>query len=268
MKYSVNQRTLFSALFGFALLSAVAWQVQPAEAQTAGTAPDQSSPDRSSQPSASPEKTLNPMVMKPAARKPAAPKLASASDASVDTVAVAPATATEGAKPKKQSVRRTGSAAIKGPYYVDFRSRTAASYGHAFVWFGKSTDKKVDVAGLHPAGDEVPFVLGHVVPVPAETGASYGDLDPEYLTASYRVYMSETDAKRVFAYIRKLQSTTKLWNEVTNNCTSFMGQIASFMGLKTPFYMMYPEDYVNKLREMNDDKQFITLPPQSAFAEQ
>lgn len=263
MKYCVNQRTLFCAFFGFALLSVGAWQVQPANAQTAGTAPDQSS-----QPSASPEKTLNPVVMKPAARKPAAPKLASASDASVETVAVAPAAATDGAKPKKLSVRRTASAAIKGPYYVDFRSRTAASYGHAFVWFGKSTDKKVDVAGLHPAGDEVPFVLGHVVPVPAETGASYGDLDPEYLTASYRVYMSEADAKRVFAYIRKLQSTTKLWNEMTNNCTSFMGQIAGFMGLKTPFYMMYPEDYVNKLREMNDDKQFITLPPQSAFAEQ
>ncbi len=110
-----------------------------------------------------------------------------------------------------------------------------------------------------PQGDEVPFVLGHLVPVPAETGASYGDLDPQYLTANYRVYMNEADGKRVFAYIRKLQSTHKLWNEMTSNCTTFMGEIATFMGLKTPFYLKVPEDYVNELRKMNDDKQFVQL---------
>jgi len=264
VKYCVNQRRLFTALFGFALLSSTAWQVQPAKAQTASAEQDQAA-----QAAPSPEKTLKPVVMKPATRKPVAPKLASVSTSSADVPAADSAAGGEGAKAQKRTTRRvSSSAAIKGPYYVDFRSRTAASYGHAFVWFGKSTDKKVDVAGLHPAGDEVPFILGHVVFVPAETGASYGDLDPEYLTASYRVYMSEADAKRVFAYIRKLQSTTKLWNEMSSNCTSFMGQIATFMGLKTPFFLMYPEEYVNKLKEMNDDKQFITLPPQSAFAEQ
>ena len=76
-------------------------------------------------------------------------------------------------------------------YYVDFRARTAASYGHAFVWYGRVGQKQIEVAGLHPAGDSVvPYILGHVVPVPAETGKSYGDLDEQYLTASYRVYMT------------------------------------------------------------------------------
>ena len=264
MNYCVNQRPLFTALLGFALLSSVVWQVQPVKAQTASAEQDQAA-----QAAPSSDKTLKPVIMKPAARKPAAPKLASVSTSSTEVPSVDSAAGGEGAKPQKRLSRRVSSPAVaQGPYYVDFRSRTAASYGHAFVWFGKSSEKKVDVAGLHPAGDEVPFILGHVVFVPAETGPSYGDLDPEYLTASYRVYMSEADAKRVFAYIRKLQSTTKLWNEMSSNCTSFMGQIAGFMGLKTPFFLMYPEDYVNKLKEMNDNKQFITLPPQSAFAEQ
>ena len=115
------------------------------------------------------------------------------------------------------------------------------------------------MAGLHPAGDEVPFILGHGIPVPAETGASYGDLDPEFLTANYRVYMSEPDAKRVFAYIRKLQATTKFWNEMTSSCTTFIGDIAGFMGLKTPFYMKVPEDYVNALKELNGGRQTIEL---------
>lgn len=209
--------------------------------------------------------------------KVSAPKLASASPALVTaTNAVAstakpsasaalasadPAADTEGAKPKP--AKRAAAAAAKGPYYVDFRARTAASYGHAFVWFGKTSEKKVDVAGLHPAGDATEFVVGHLLPVPAETGASYGDLDPQYLTANYRVYMNEADAKRVFAYIRHLQATHKLWNEMTNNCTTFLGQIASYMGLKTPFYLKVPEDYVNSLKELNDGKQFVQLAPES-----
>src|ERR1700719_2112683 len=111
----------------------------------------------------------------------------------------------------------------KAVYYVDFRARTAASYGHAFVWYGRTGDKAVEVAGLHPAGDVLPYVLGHLMWVPSETGASYGDLDVEYLTASYRVYLSEADAKKVFAFIKHLQDTSPLWNAETSNCTAFIG---------------------------------------------
>jgi hypothetical protein len=149
----------------------------------------------------------------------------------------------------------------KGPYYVDFRARTAASYGHAFVWFGKTSEKKVDVAGLHPAGDTVPYVLGHLMFVPSETGASYGDLDVQYLTASYRVYLSEPDARKVFGYIKHLQGTSPLWNAETSNCTAFIGQIASFMGLKVPFHLKRPEEYVNELKAMNGGRQTAQLAP-------
>jgi hypothetical protein len=150
------------------------------------------------------------------------------------------------------------------PYYVDFRARTAASYGHAFVWYGRRTDRMVEVAGLHPAGEStVPYVLGHVLPVPSETGASYGDLDVQYLTSSYRVYLSETDAKRVFAYIKKLQKTSPVWNAVTYNCTAFIGDIAKYMGLKTPYtHLMYPEDWVNNLRKINGDRKVVQLAPE------
>jgi hypothetical protein len=149
----------------------------------------------------------------------------------------------------------------KGPYYVDFRARTAASYGHAFVWFGKTSEKKVEVAGLHPAGDVLPYVLGHLMFVPSETGASYGDLDVQYLTASYRVYLSEADARKVFAHIKHLQATSPLWNAETANCTAFIGQIASFMGLKVPFHLKKPEEYVNELKAMNGGRQTAQLAP-------
>jgi hypothetical protein len=147
----------------------------------------------------------------------------------------------------------------KGRYYVDFRARTAASYGHAFVWFGKTSEKQVEVAGLHPAGDTVPYVLGHLMWVPSETGASYGDLDVQYLTASYRVYLSEPDAQKVFAYIKHLQATSPLWNAETSNCTAFIGQIATFMGLKVPFHLKKPEEYVNELKALNGGRQTAQL---------
>ena len=162
------------------------------------------------------------------------------------------------AKPVRKS--QSGPAS-KGPYYVDFRARTAASYGHAFVWFGKTSEKQVEVAGLHPAGDTLPYVLGHLMWVPSETGASYGDLDGQYLTASYRVYLSEPDARKVFAYIKHLQATSPLWNAETSNCTAFIGQIAAFMGLKVPFHLKRPEEYVNELKAMNGGRQTAQLAP-------
>src|SRR5689334_13282366 len=162
-------------------------------------------------------------------------------------------------RPAPQSTRRSVARAEKGPYYVDFRARTAASWGHAFVWYGKTSEKAVEVAGLTPAGDTLAYVLGHLTFVPAETGASYGDLDPEYLTASYRVYLNEADARRVFAYIKKLQANSPVWNAETTNCTSFIGSIANFMGLETPVRWRRPEDYVNGLREMNGGRQIVRL---------
>jgi hypothetical protein len=179
--------------------------------------------------------------------KPGVTTVAAASTASLSTSDVKP-------------VRRRQSAS-KGPYYVDFRARTAASYGHAFVWFGKTSEKQVEVAGLHPAGDTLPYILGHLMWVPSETGASYGDLDEEYLTASYRVYLSEADAEKVFSYIKHLQATSPIWNAETTNCTAFIGGIASFMGLKVPFHLLKPEEYVNQLKSLNGGRQTVQLDP-------
>jgi hypothetical protein len=162
-------------------------------------------------------------------------------------------------KTAPRSTRKPRAGSAKGPYYVDFRARTAASWGHAFVWYGKTSEREVEVAGLTPAGDTLAYVLGYVLWVPSETGASYGDLDPQYLTANYRVYLNEPDAKRVFAYIKKLQASSPVWNAETSNCTSFIGSIADFMGLKAPVRWQRPEEYVNNLKAMNGGRQIVQL---------
>jgi hypothetical protein len=73
------------------------------------------------------------------------------------------------------------------------------------------------------------------------------------------VYLNEPDAKRVFTYIKELQASSPVWNAETTNCTAFIGRIASFMGLKVPFHLQRPEDYVNSLREMNGGRRTVQL---------
>src|SRR5215213_11204683 len=168
------------------------------------------------------------------------------------------------AKPQRHATTApaSGTVASRPMYYVDFRARTAATYGHAFAWYGRTDQKKVEVAGLHPASDSVvPYVLGHVIPVLSETGASYGDLDPQYLTASYRVFMDEAQAKRVFGYIKHLQATSPLWNAATYNCVAFIQDIARYMGLRVPGnHLLYPEDWVNQLRALNGGAKVGRMP--------
>ena len=149
-----------------------------------------------------------------------------------------------------------------GRYFVDFRARTAASYGHAFLWYGRLKENgkvgAIEVAGLHPATDNVvPYILGHIIPVPSETGASYGDLDEQYLTASYRVYLTESQARNVFAYIKEKQASSPVWQAGTVNCTGFISDVASYMGLRTPTLptLMYPEDLVKAIKELNGGRQ-------------
>ena len=46
-------------------------------------------------------------------------------------------------------------------------------------------------------------MIGHYVPVPAETGWTDGDLEDKYVTARYRVLMNKDEYDRVVAYVRE-----------------------------------------------------------------
>jgi hypothetical protein len=179
---------------------------------------------------------------------------AGANGASANAGDAAPAPRTDGLPPPAAADKTSHG----GRYFVDFRARTAASYGHAFMWYGKLKEDgrvgAVEVAGLHPATDSVvPYILGHIIPVPAETGKSYGDLDEQYLTASYRVYLTDAQAKHVFAYIKQKQASSPLWQAGTVNCTGFISDVASYMGLRTPAMptLMYPENLVKEIKRLN-----------------
>lgn len=150
-----------------------------------------------------------------------------------------------------------------GQYFVEFRSRYALSYGHTFLVHGRLNAKGEvgqvtadQVAGLHPAGDGPQlWSVGHVVPVPAETGPSDGDMEDQYISNRFRVVMDEARYRRVASYIRRKQRTPTMWHAVLYNCNRWVGEVAEFMGMDAPTNtLLYPADYITSLRQMNSGK--------------
>ncbi len=149
-------------------------------------------------------------------------------------------------------------------YFVEFRGRSAATYGHMYIMFGELNARgevvKSKIAGLYPAGDHqdcdncsvVNWSIGHVIFVPSGTTVTDGDLEEKYVTARYRVMLDKAQYDKLTDYVAKFQAHPPLWNALVRNCVSFGKEIGELLGLKTPpFIWLKPEDFVNRMREMN-----------------
>jgi hypothetical protein len=169
---------------------------------------------------------------------------------------------TQGPKrePIKIPVNSSGCKAARSPgkpYFVEFRSRTAVSYGHTFVFHGRLGDgnrfASYQVAGLHPKGDDPNiYMQGMMVPVASETGASWGDLDEQFLTGRFCVTLTEAEYRKALAYIKHLQATKKTWHATTYNCNAFAADIARHIGLDSPNPNMYlPPTFISRMAELN-----------------
>ena len=96
------------------------------------------------------------------------------------------------------------------------------------------------------------WLMGHYMPVPADTGWTDGDLEDTYITSRYRVLINKDQYDRVVAHIRELQSRSHFWSVEMYNCNAFVADIAGFMGLKVPSSSwIYPRVFVSNLRKVN-----------------
>jgi len=140
-------------------------------------------------------------------------------------------------------------------YFIEFRARSAMSYGHTFAVIGRNGQKltKANVVGLHPATESsVPWVVGHFIVVPSETGWSDGDIEDQYITAKYRIPLNEVQYKKLMGYVTELKAKSPLWHAVLYNCNAFVGDIANHLGLKVPSStLLMPKEYITELRTLN-----------------
>jgi hypothetical protein len=156
------------------------------------------------------------------------------------------------------------------PYFVEFRSRHAESYGHMYVMYGEANERheiiRSEIAGFFPAGDTQNcldcsvyyWTIGHVLPVPSEIGASDGDLEEQYVTARFRIWIDLQQYQRLVAYISQRKAYGGPWNAFYANCVTFGRDVAAFLNVKMPLILqfapsvvMYPQDVVELIREAN-----------------
>lgn len=170
----------------------------------------------------------------------------------------AAAAATSYAEPAQSQTVAAAQASQDGGnrHFIEFRSRYAYTYGHSFVVFGRLNEAgqmvNPEVAGLAPKSDDPSvYMLGHVTPVPASTGWTDGDLEDEYMSANWRVMLSEAEYNKVVADIRKLQASSPLWHAALYNCNAFVADIAISMGYKAPFIWLKPQEFITTLRKVN-----------------
>jgi len=155
-------------------------------------------------------------------------------------------------------------------YFVEFRARNAASYGHMYVMYGEVNARREvirsEIAGLFPAGDSRTcencsvyyWTIGHVIPVPSEIGASDGDLEEQYVLARYRVWVSAAQYEKLIAYINDRKAHLGAWHVALNNCVTFGKDVAVILNLKlpplmqiSPIVVMTPQAVVEWIRDAN-----------------
>jgi len=171
--------------------------------------------------------------------------------------------------PHKKTAARRASArrSIPHRYFVEFRARNAASYGHMYVMYGQvnARDEIVDshIAGFFPAGDKrdcvncsvVNWTVGHLIFVPGEMGVSDGDLEEKYVLARYRVWVNRAEYQKVGAFIKEREDHVPQWNALWKNCVDFGRDVAEFMNLKVPLFIwMEPKDFIHALAFANGVK--------------
>src|SRR3954469_1846965 len=124
---------------------------------------------------------------------PQAIRTASAQQEMITPAVIASAEPQAAAKPTANLAR---------PYFIEFRSRSAQSYGHTFSIHGRlnaqgKIGSSFTVSGLHPFSESpIPWMVGHLVLVPSETGASDGDREDQYVTARFRVNLTEAEYRK------------------------------------------------------------------------
>ena len=103
------------------------------------------------------------------------------------------------------------------------------------------------------------------ISVPSENGFSDGDIEDEYITMRYRVFLTTAEYKKLTTYLAKLKAKSPLWHAALYNCNAYVADIAESLGLKAPFNKwQLPKEFITELKDLNHGMK--QLPPAVATA--
>lgn len=139
-------------------------------------------------------------------------------------------------------------------YFVDFRARRGALFGHTFIVYGRVGAEgqvlEAEYAGNYPADGQRGLIVGSVIPVRTIIGSVKGDAtDPA--TIIYRRKLTEAQYVRIKAAVRHIRAQDRYWHLVFFNCNDFAVEITKAIGLRSPPSWLIPHAYITALRAMN-----------------
>jgi len=141
-------------------------------------------------------------------------------------------------------------------FYVEFRARSeTGGFGHAYVTLGMVDSsgqlQQTVAAGFMPQGMRDDFLSQFGVPVAGVVGVVRADLvrRPD---VRLRIAISKASYYRIVSRILEMRRTWTTYELLLINCNTFVSEIASTAGLRTPVLVaQFPVAYVSELRSLN-----------------
>lgn len=139
-------------------------------------------------------------------------------------------------------------------YFVDFRARRGALFGHTFIVYGRLGDQgqllDVAYAGNYPADGRLGLIVGSFIPVRTRIGPVKDDFtDPA--TIIYRRRLNAVQFARLNAAVRHVRATERYWHLGFFNCNDFAVEMARSIGLRSPMPWQIPHAFITGLRVLN-----------------
>jgi hypothetical protein len=140
-------------------------------------------------------------------------------------------------------------------YFVDFRARRGALFGHTFIVYGRlgAQGRLLDVAyaGNYPTHNQLGLIVGALIPVRTRIGAVKDDFT-DIPTIIYRRRLNAAEFARLKAAVRHIRATEHYWHLGFYNCNDFAVEVASALGLRSPLPWQVPHAFITGLRVLND----------------
>jgi hypothetical protein len=143
-------------------------------------------------------------------------------------------------------------------FFVEFRVAQNGVYGHSYLAYGRLNGSgwpaTVEYADIHPVGGFTNMVLGHFIPIPAETQPEEETLQRS-VTSAYRRTLSAHEYEKLTAAVARAHTDCRWWNVFAYNCNDFVADVARAIGLRTPRTITRPYEFIPALRELNEPAQ-------------
>jgi hypothetical protein len=141
-------------------------------------------------------------------------------------------------------------------FYAEFRARNeAGGYGHSYVVLGTidatGGTRVTVVAGFLPKSADDDYWGQFGIPVTGLVGVVRSDFI-QRPDVRFRMAISKASYYRVVAKVNNLRRTWTKYELLVHNCNSFVREVASAAGLRTPMLTaQFPVWYIAELQTLN-----------------